>query len=41
MNETLTEVEMREIQSAISTSEGRAAIAQEMMGPFKLGHLLV
>lgn len=35
--ESLTEVEMREIQSAIATSEGRTTIAQEMMGPFKLG----
>jgi hypothetical protein len=37
MNDTLTEMEMREIESAISTSDGRTAIAQEMMGPFKLG----
>jgi len=37
MEEQLTESEIREIQSAVSTSEGRSTIAQEMMGPFKLG----
>lgn len=37
MNENLTEMDMREIEAAIQTSEGRSAIAQEMMGPFKLG----
>jgi len=37
MNETLSDGEMRELQAAIATPDGRTAIAQEMMGPFKLG----
>lgn len=37
MEDTLTENEIRELQAAITTSEGRTTIAQEMMGPFRLG----
>ena len=37
MDAQLNDAEIREIQSAIGTAEGRSTIAQEMMGPFKLG----
>lgn len=37
MNDILTEADMREIQAAIQTPEGRTTIAQTMLEPFKKG----
>jgi len=37
MEDTLTDMESREIQAALQTPEGRSTIAQTMLEPFKLG----
>lgn len=37
MSDILSEGDIRELQSALTTPEGRTTIAQTMLEPFKLG----